>query len=512
MRDNNSHIDKIFGRANEAPRLLLVINAVMALLYLYALVFWFSKGELYLYWILIVGQVFHTWQVLSFIYTIWDTGYTASGNRTHTPPADVFITVCGEPAEIVEETIRAALAMNYPYFTVYVLNDGFVAGKENWRQIEALAKSLGVVCITRRKPGGAKAGNINHALNHTSNPFVVLFDADHIPQTNFLREVMYYFSDEKVGFVQTPQYYRNHKLNYVTAGAWEQQHLFYGPILKGKNRMNAVSMCGTNMAIRREALLEVGGMCDTNIAEDFVTGLFIHEHGWKSVYVPKLLTRGLAPFDFLSYYKQQYRWARGSLEILFKFNPFFKRTLTWAQKIQYLASASYYLSGLIVFIYAIVPLVFLFTGLVPFTTSTMGLALVFLPYIFLTLYSLQTVSNYTYTFRALAFSIGAFPIHLKALGAVLLGLRSSFEVTSKRALQGNFIHLVTPHLVYIILVIIGIVVALFREGMTPSFSTNLAWSLFNIATFLPFIRAVVPHLALRTRPLAEDETVPEIVK
>ena len=91
-------------------------------------------------------------------------------------------------------------------------------------------------------------------------------------------------------------------------------------------------MCGTNVAVRRTALDEVGGLCQTNIAEDFLTSLLMHERGWRSVYVPEVLAQGLAPEDFLSYYKQQHRWARGSLEVIFKYNPLRRRGLTWPQR------------------------------------------------------------------------------------------------------------------------------------------------------------------------------------
>ncbi len=248
-------------------------------------------------------------------------------------------------------------------------------------------------------------------------------------------------------------------------------------------------MCGTNMVIRRKPLLDVGGMCDTNIAEDFVTGLFIHQKGWKSAYVPEVLAEGLAPEDFLSYYKQQLRSARGSLEVLFKYNPLFKRGLTWAQKIQYLASASYYLSGVVVFMNMIIPLIFFFTGAVPFLVSTMALAIIFLPYIFLILYSLQLSTNFTYTFRALTFSMGSWTIHMKALYQLLTNQKSGFAITSKTALKGNFLYLAYPHLAYIGVAVIGLIYAVMREGITASVTTNTAWVVLNCAIMYPFIKA-----------------------
>jgi cellulose synthase (UDP-forming) len=464
---------------------------------------------MYLFIVLVVSQVFFTWQGLTFIQTIWETEYKPKQDPNFSEPVDVFITVAGEPVDIVEETVRAALDMDYPNFKVYILNDGYVAKKDNWQDMELLAERTGAICITRKIPGGAKAGNINNALKQTQNPFVVIFDADHIPHRDFLRKTMCYFADKKVAFAQSPQYYKNADINEVTGGSWEQQSLFFGAILKGKNRMNAVTMCGTNMVIRRKPLEDVGGMCDTNIAEDFVTGLFIHQRGWRSVYVPEVIAEGLAPEDFLSYYKQQLRWARGSLEVLFKYNPIFKRGLTWRQKVQYLSSASYYLSGIFVLINAIIPLIFFFTGEVPFVVSTMALAIVFLPYMFLTLYMVQLSTNFSYTFRALSFSMSSWPIHLLALSQLLRGQKSGFAITSKRAVQGNFIRLVIPHLAYFVIGAVAIGWGLMREGLTASVATNTAWIILNSMIFIPFIRAALPQRSVSSEEVPALEFVQE---
>lgn len=248
------------------------------------------------------------------------------------------------------------------------------------------------------------------------------------------------------------------------------------------------------MVLARQALDEVGGMCEFNIAEDFLTSLFIHEKKWQSVYVDEVLAEGLAPEDFLSYYKQQFRWTRGSLEVIFRFNPLFRRGLTFSQKLQYLSSASYYLSGVVVLIDALIPLLFLFTGLTAITTSSMTLALIFIPYIFLSLYLLQRTSNYSYTFRAIAFSISSFYLQIRALIAVLLNQKTSFVVTSKSAIQGNFLYLAIPHIIYMSLVIIGIIVALSREGISNSFIANAAWAAVNVVAFIPFILASTPAI------------------
>ncbi len=471
---------------------LFALTITMALIYLWIIAFWFPRGNTVLFILLIVGEIFHLWQAVSYIHTVWNTDYKAKNDEKITPFVDVFITVAGEPADVVEKTLRAALNMDYPNFFVYILNDGFVAKKENWKEIELLAEKLGASCITRKTPGGAKAGNINNALKLTGSPLVAVFDADQVPKENFLKKMAGYFVDQKMGFVQSPQYYENYGLNDVTNGAWEQQELFFGPICKGKNRLNSVFMCGTNMLVSRKALLQAGGMCETNIAEDFLTSLYIHKNGWKSAYVDEVLVKGLAPEDFLSYYKQQYRWARGSLELLFRHNALTRKPLKFNQEIQYVASASYYLSGIVVLINALLPLAFFYFGIVPLKISTMGLAAVFIPYIFLVLFTLRSTSNNSYTFKALSFSMSSFIIHIQALFAVLTNQKTGFSVTSKKQLEGNFWHLVIPHILYIMLVIYGIEIAILRNGISAQVLTNTCWALFNVAVFMPFIIAANP--------------------
>lgn len=477
----------------EAPRQLIVFNAAFALMYFFFMFFGLDRGNVILFTLLMAGEVFHLWQLLCYFHTIWvmDTE-NAAPLVPFAQGVDVFITVAGEPAHIVQQTVEAVLAMNYPKFSVYILNDGYVAKKENWQEMEELADRMGITCITRQTPGGAKAGNINHALPLTHNPFVVIFDADHVPHADFLEKSMPHFADEKMGFVQSPQYYKNFELNFVTRASWEQQELFFGPICRGKNNMNAVTMCGTNMIIRRTALMEVGGIGES-IAEDFVTGMMIHANGWRSRYVAEVLAEGLAPEDFYSYYKQQFRWARGGLDVIFKYKLLTRPGLTFAQRLQYFASVSYWFSGIFVLIDALMPLVFLYTGAVPLAISTLALALLFIPYVFLTLYTLQRSSNFCFTFRSVAFSVAGFSIHLEAVWASLTNKKSAFAITSKQGLSGNFIGLVIPHIVYIVLFFVGIPVAVMREGVSASVITNIAWAVFNVVMFFQFIRAAVPE-------------------
>lgn len=498
-----------FLKTVSLSRPFLIVNILLSLTYFTCVAFFFPIGNPWLFGLLVAAEVYHLWQVAGYLHAVWPRARTRQFDAHVTDDVAVFITVCGEPEDIIEDTVKAALAMRYGgHFSVYILNDGKVANRPNWHEAEEIAERNGITCITREVGGGAKAGNINNALKQTREPYFVVFDADHIPKRHFLNAMMGYFADPRVAFVQSPQYYKNYGDNIVTGGAWEQQELFFGAIMKGKDTTNSAFMCGTNMVLKREALSEVGGMSEFSIAEDFLTSLLVHDKGWKSVYVSEVLAEGLAPEDFLSYYKQQFRWTRGSLEVVFKYNPLLRRGLSFNQRVQYLASASFYLSGLIVALNALLPLLYFFTGLEPLRINTMLLALIFLPYLFITLWTLQLSSNYSFTFRALSYSVSSFPLHLKAVGQIITGRKTGFVVTSKRAVAGSNGRLVTPHLVYIGLVAVGIVYAVFREGnLSAAILSNAAWAFVYIAIFVPFIAAAFYKPEVEAD--ADEEVLPE---
>jgi cellulose synthase (UDP-forming) len=219
-----------------------------------------------------------------------------------------------------------------------------------------------------------------------------------------------------------------------------------------------------------------------------------------------VLAQGLAPDDFLNYYKQQFRWTRGSLEVIFKYNPLRRSGLSRSQKLQYLLSASYYLSGPVILLDAVLPLVFLFTGLTPVVTSTMTLALVFVPYMWINLYVLQRTSNFAYSYQAIAFSLSAWWLQITAMFAVLTNRKTAFAVTSKTTHDGgrpNFLRLVVPQLVYAAVAAVALAVGAAREGASPALAANVAWLSVHLAIAVPFIVAASPSRTPRQAPLDE---------
>ena len=166
---------------------------------------------------------------------------------------DVFITTYNEPVELVQTTALAALAINHPHRT-WLLDDG---GRV---ELGAWAEDHDIGWIRRSddwvdRPRHAKAGNINNALMATEGEFLLILDADQVPDPTILDRTLGYFRDEKVALVQTPQVFVNVPERDPLGS---QAPLFYGPIQQGKDGWNAAFFCGSNAVIRREALMQLG--------------------------------------------------------------------------------------------------------------------------------------------------------------------------------------------------------------------------------------------------------------
>ena len=270
--------------------------------------------------------------------------YDPTWIQKNTKTVDVLVPVSSEPFEIIEETIQKVLHITYPHNT-YILDDGASSA------VKRLAEKEHINYIARpsQQKSFAKAGNLNYGLASCTGEFFAVLDADHVPQPEFITELLPFFKNEKVALVQAPQYYTNTK-NFIAAGTAEAQEIFYKYVQPAKNSYNASFCVGTNMIYRRSALNQLGGIALRDHSEDIWTSLILHEHGYQSVYINKVLAIGKTPETFKAYSKQQLRWATGSFEIFLTHNPLFAKKLTIDQRLQYFNTTSFYPQFKIAFI------------------------------------------------------------------------------------------------------------------------------------------------------------------
>jgi cellulose synthase (UDP-forming) len=359
-------------------RIMIVLGLITLVLFL----FWFFDenhvGYAPLYWLLTTALGFKLLRTLHEWYHYYSISKPVKPELKTKFKVDIFTTSCpGEPCSMIINTLEAIQRIHYPH-TTYLCDEG------NDPVLKQACKRLGVIHITRSEKIDAKAGNINNALKYAKGDICLILDPDHVPAPEFIDEVLPYFEDPKIGFVQVVQAYSNSKESLVAYGAAEQTYSFYGPIMMGMNTYGTVQAIGANCTFRRKALDSIGGHA-AGLSEDMHTAMRMHAKGWKSVYVPKILTRGLVPATLAAYYKQQIKWARGTFELLFTVYPKLFKDFTWRQKIHYITLPLYYLFGVFNLVDFLIPILSLVLAEFPWYVSLGEFLIMFAPFFFISI-------------------------------------------------------------------------------------------------------------------------------
>jgi len=424
------------------------------------------------------------------------------------PTVDVFIPTLNEDPSLLAATLSAAKSMDYPKgrIQVYLLDDGGTDEKvqsedpdvaeeasARRRELQLLCGELGVNYVTRERNLHAKAGNLTNGLKHSAGEYVVIFDADHAPAREFLRETIGHFlEDEKLFLVQTPHFFVNpdpieKNLSTFTRMPSENE-MFYSMIQKGLDKWNAAFFCGSAAVLRRQALEEAGGFSGTSITEDCETALDIHARGWRSLYVDKPMVAGLQPETLASFIGQRSRWCRGMLQILLMKNPLFKRGLTSAQKACYLSSSMFWLFPLPRTVFLVAPLLYIFFSVEIYNATVED----FFAYTIAYLVAALVIQSYAYgRFRWPWMSERyEYVQSVYLLPAILSVIRNprkpTFNVTAKGATtdRDQLSVLAWPYFVIFAVLFAGVIVTGLRLEADPDSQGLLlivgTWNLFNL--------------------------------
>lgn len=475
---------------------------------------WFKEehvGNMILY--LILSLVF--WYGMLRIILIWINylGIKKPEKKTAAPDLRVAIFTTsspGEPLSMFEKTLEACANISYPH-TTYLLDD-----TQDPRFREA-AEKYGAVWLNLVGLPGAKAGKINKALTLTDEDFILVLDPDHIPFPNFLDEVLGFFEDEKVGYVQVSQAYYNQYRSFTAKGAAEQTYTFYGPTQMSLFGYNCSVAIGANCTFRRKALESAGGH-GVGLAEDLVTAIRIHAAGWKSIYNPVVVSRGLVPEDFGSFCKQQMKWARGVHEVLFAEVPKLFKNLSFWQKTSYITIGTYYMEGLTTLVYLIIPFIYLWFGIVPAQMYFIDFIIFGLPvlvfsvwiYLYVQKWMCHPGTERGLHWRGMVLKFACWPVFLLGFVLSLAKKDIPYIPTAKQAVIGKISPFAKPILVHIIIFLVTIIYVFYeRRYLLSDFilvtTSERTYGMVAFAT-IPFLLAIAAMYAvLESRKLkAED--------
>jgi cellulose synthase (UDP-forming) len=237
---------------------------------------------------------------------------------------------------------------------VYILDDS--RDDEIRKGIDELKKS-GLRVVRRESRRGYKAGAINDFIKSHGDKYdlLAIFDADQRPISCFFDEVLKFFEDPCIAFVQVPQAYTELETGIAHSSYWQQEP-FLRIVMRG--RESSIFSLGSGTVFRIKSLQDVGGLDENNVTEDIATSIDLHSRGYKSVYVDKpLIWYGAPPKDLKAYLSQQSRWSLGSFQFLPKL---LKSNLSLKQFRDYLNSWMYWIKeGPLTIFEIIAPIVFL---------------------------------------------------------------------------------------------------------------------------------------------------------
>jgi cellulose synthase (UDP-forming) len=321
-----------------------------------------------------------------------------------------------------------------------------------------LAELAGARYLTRPDNSHAKAGNINAALPRTDGELVLMLDADHVPMPDALDATVGYFDDDRMALVQTPHDFFNHdSVQHYVVGRHEQS-LFYRVVCPGKDRHGAAYWCGSAALMRREALLDIGGVATETIAEDFHTTIRLQRYGWTSRYHDEVLVQGLAPHDLDGYLLQRDRWARGNLAVFtLPESPFRARELRPVQRLSYFASLAAYLAPPMRLLLLLTLGLVLWTGELPMKVSVVALAALWLPAVALNLTAGSALTRgYMRIGETAHYELLTMEIFTRALRCAVRPGRTAFKVTPKQGVDSGGLDAVRKlHLVLVCGVLIA---------------------------------------------------------
>jgi cellulose synthase/poly-beta-1,6-N-acetylglucosamine synthase-like glycosyltransferase len=231
---------------------------------------------------------------------------------------------------VIERLVEAVSRFDYPHelLDVQVLDDSTDETQQVARACvdRHAAAGMPITYIHRTNREGYKAGALENGLKTSRGEFVAIFDADFIPEPDFLRRTIPYFFDpaggKNIGMVQTRWTYLNRDYSLLTQ---VETILLDGHFVvehgARSRRGTFFNFNGTAGVWRRTAIDSAGGWEHDTLTEDTDLSYRAQLRGWKFLYLPNVECASELPVDMNGFKAQQARWAKGLMQTAKKILP-----------------------------------------------------------------------------------------------------------------------------------------------------------------------------------------------
>lgn len=278
--------------------------------------------------------------LLSFLYIL--NRRKRRGIMTGQPPVEwPFVTIqlpIFNERYMVQRLLEAVTSLDYPAdrLQIQVLDDSTDSTVEMVRPLVDAYQQQGVNIqyAHRVDRNGFKAGALDEGLCTATGEFVAVFDADFVPEPDWLRRTIPYFQDPRVGFVQTRWKHINDKFSLLTR--LQSLALDGHFVVEQTARYTSglfMAFNGSAGIWRRATIDDAGGWQGDTLTEDLDLSYRAQLKGWRPMYDPTITVGSEVPVQVDAVKKQQYRWSKGTVQVLRKLVgkilhsnlPFYKR-------------------------------------------------------------------------------------------------------------------------------------------------------------------------------------------
>jgi len=250
---------------------------------------------------------------------------------------------------VASRVIEACAAMDYPRsrHEIQVLDDSTdeTRGYVDATVSKLKAQGIRISVIRRTDRTGYKAGALQYGLKFTDADFVAIFDADFVPNPDFLKKSMAFFINRPdLGLVQGRWGHLNSRASLVTRGQAMgiDGHFMVEQAARSWNGL-FMNFNGTAGVFRIESINSCGGWEHDTLTEDMDLSYRMQLKGWKTEYVPELEVPAELPEDINAYKNQQFRWAKGSIQTAKKIIPrLFNKEMNFFTKCQAILHLTHY--------------------------------------------------------------------------------------------------------------------------------------------------------------------------
>ncbi len=260
----------------------------------------------------------HRWFLVGLFWKNYRNPPQPLGRFAELPLITVQLPIFNEQL-VVSRLVKAVAALDYPkeLLQIQILDDSTDETQQICEAEAAALRARGfdVLLLHRVDRTGFKAGALEHGMAQAKGDFIFILDADFVPAPGVLHEMVHYFTDEKIGMIQTRWGHINRDYSVLTKAQalFLDGHLVVEQVARSRSG-RFFNFNGTAGMWRKQTIIDAGGWQHDTLTEDLDLSYRAQMKGWKFIFLKDVISPAELPVDISGFKSQQFRWTKGSIQ------------------------------------------------------------------------------------------------------------------------------------------------------------------------------------------------------